>query len=394
VAITDAEVRRLRAETPGCQEVLHLNHAGMSLPPQRVLDAQIAHLQHEALRGGYRAAEEARPTMVRLRERLARLVGGEPDEIALVDSATRAWNAALHALPWVPGDTVLVGPSAYGSNMISLLQLARQRGVEVVALPATPDGHIDLEALEANLSPRVRLVALTHVATSSGTIQPAAAVGRIARAHDVPVLLDACQSAGQLPLDVSELGCAMLALTGRKYLRGPRGTGALWIRGDWCARLEPATLDARGATWTRADTYEIHPGAQRFELWESNVAGFVGLEAALELVEELDITAISDRIGQTARALRGALSDADGVRLHDRGPDLCGIVGFSVAGQAPATVKAALRAQGVNISVSEVKMTRLDLEPRGIESLLRASVHVTTTASEVDRFVSILGQLP
>jgi len=366
----------------------------MSLPPQRVLDAQIDHLQREALRGGYRAAEEAGPTLARLRERLASLVGGESHEIALVDSATRAWNAALHALPWAPGDEILVGPSAYGSNMISLLQLARQRGVVVVPLPSTPDGHMDLEALEANLGPRVRLVCLTHVATSSGTIQPAAAVGSIARAHEVPVLLDACQSAGQLPLDVAELGCAMLALTGRKYLRGPRGTGALWIRGDWCARLEPATLDARGATWSRADAYEVHPGAQRFELWESNVAGFVGLDAALSLVEELGITDISATIVQTAAELRRALSEVDGVCLHDRGPDLCGIVGFSVREREPAEVKAALRAQGINISVSEVKMTRLDLEPRGIETLLRASVHVTTSADEVARFVSILARLP
>jgi cysteine desulfurase/selenocysteine lyase len=387
------DVARLRADTPGCARVLHLNNAGAALPPAPVLDAVIGHLRREAEIGGYEAADEAEPGLKMGYRAIARLIGAAPDEIALVESATQAWTLGFHAFELGEGDRILTARAEYASNVISFLHLARARGVVVEVVPSDGDGVLDVEALRRMIDARTKLIAVTHVPTNGGLVNPAAAIGAVARAHGIPFLLDACQSVGQLPIDVDAIGCDMLSATGRKFLRGPRGTGFLYVRRTILDRLRPPFLDLHSARWTGARDYAVEPGAARFEMWESSIACRLGLGAAVAYALAVGIEAIATRIGTLAEILRERLAALPGVVVHDLGRKRCGIVTFTLEGVTARDTSARLRAQGINTSVSTAPFARWDMEPRGLSELVRASPHAYNTEDELDRFVSAVAAL-
>jgi cysteine desulfurase / selenocysteine lyase len=389
------DVGRLRAETPGCRsDIIHLNNAGAALMPAAVLRAMQDHLQKEALIGGYEAAALAEPEAEAARTEIAALIGGSADEIALTDSATRAWHAAVSAFDWQPGDEVLTVASEYSSHMIALRHLARLRGIVVRMAPDAADGTVDPEGLARMIGPRTRLIALTHMPTNDGLVNNAAEVGRIARDTGVPYLLDACQSVGQCPIDVTALGCTMLSATGRKYLRGPRGTGFLWARRDWAEAAVPLMLDLYSARWTQAEEYEIAPGARRFELWERNVAAQIGLGVACRLVRDTGVEPMWERIRALAARLREHLQECPGVTVHDRGTEQSGIVTFA-HDRIPAERLSGLLRQrfGINTSVSAVQLTRAELLERGVTHTVRASPHAFTREDEIDALTLALSRI-
>jgi cysteine desulfurase / selenocysteine lyase len=383
---TMIDVERARAETPGCGRVLHFNNAGAALPAASVLQTVIGHLELEAAVGGYEAARRAEAAVEGVYGAIGRLLGCAPDEIALVENATRAWDMAFYALEFRPGDRIVTAAAEYASNYIAFLQVARRSGAEIVVVPGDADGRLSLAALEAMVDERVKLIAVTHVPTHRGLVNPAAAVGRVARRLGIPFLLDACQSAGQIPLDVEAIGCDMLSATGRKYLRGPRGTGFLYVRRALAERLEPPFLDLHAATWTAPAEYRIRPDARRFENWEHSVAGRLGLGAAVVYALDLGIPAIQARVARLAAQLGGALDAVPGVRRHDGAPVECGIVTFTVAHRPAADVGHRLAGQGINVWVSSVTSARLDMAPRGLDAVVRASVHYYNTEEEIERF--------
>jgi cysteine desulfurase / selenocysteine lyase len=378
------DVERARRDTPGCDDVVHLNNAGAALVPAAVLDRVVAHLRLEARIGGYEAAARDAAAIEAVYESAARMLGCHPDEIALLDSATRAWTMAFYAIPFRPGDRILTSVAEYASNFIAYLQLAERRQVRVEVVPNDETGQLSVPALRELIDDRVGLISMTHVPTNGGLVNPAAEVGAVAREAGVLYLLDACQSGGQLPLDVEEIGCDLMSITGRKYLRGPRGTGLLYVRRAVLDELSPPMLDLHAATWVARDRYELRPDARRFEMWESNIAATLGLGAALDYAMSWGLPAIRDRVYQLADDLRERLSDLPGVRVHDIGRERCGIVTFTVAGMPPGQVKELLAAHRVNVSVSRAPSTRLDMEARGLDELVRASVHYYNTGNELD----------
>jgi len=381
------DVARARAQTPGCDGgMIHFNSAGASLQPRCVLDAVTDHLNLEARLGGYRALEQASGRAEAVYASAARLLQCATDEIALTESATRAWDVAFASFPLAPGDRILTAKAEYASNVLALLQAARRRGVAIDLAPDDRHGQVDVEALAALIGPRTRLIALTHAPTDSGLVNPAAAVGRAARGAGVPFLLDACQTAGQLPLDVEALGCDMLSFTGRKYLRAPRGTGVLYVRRAWIERMEPPTLDLRAATWAGPDHYDIRPDARRFETWEAAHANRLGLGAAIDHALDWGLDAIRARIERLAQTLRARLADSPGVTVHDRGVVLSGLVTFTRDGEAPIDAQRRLQAQDINVSVSAPGYARFD----GATPRIRASVHYFNTDAEIDRFITAL----
>ena len=387
------DIQRARQDTLGCAHVLHFNNAGSSLMPQSVLDAIIAHLQLEAEIGGYEAADRSHDLIEHTYDAVATLIGCARDEVAIVENATRAWDMAFYSLPFQPGDRILTAMSEYASNYIAYLQIAQKTGVVVEVIPNDTYGQISLDALRNALNDRVKLITITHVPTSGGLVNPAAEVGRIARAAGIPYLLDACQSIGQMPIDVEQIGCDMLSATGRKYLRGPRGTGFLYVRRSLLERLEPPFLDLHAAQWVARDRFEIRSDARRFENWETNYAGKIGLGVAIDYALQWGLDATWRRIKELAYQLRTRLSLLPGVIVHDRGVIQCGIVTFTVEDKEPAEIQRQLSQHAINVSVSDQSSTLLDLEARGLTTLVRASVHYYNTEEEVERFCTTLEKL-
>ena len=387
------DVARARSDTPGCENQAHFNNAGAALSPQPVLDTVIAHLNREAEIGGYEAAAEADDRLEHMYTAAARLIGGQPQEIAYIENATRAWDMAFYAIDWREGDQILTAQAEYAANYIAYLHMAKRRGVEIVAVPNDAHGQISIEALEARITERTKLIAITHIPTNGGLVNPAAEVGKVAKAHGVLYLLDACQSVGQIPVDVAAIGCDMLSATGRKYLRGPRGTGFLWVREPLIETLDPPLLDLHAATLTGPDSYEVRRDARRFENWESFVAGRLGLAAAIEYALGLGMDAIRDRIYALASRLRTGLDGIPGVTVRDLGAEKCGIVSFTVDGHAPADIKETLAAQRINVSASRRSSTLLDMAERQLDSLVRASVHYYNAGEEVDRLIGAVEAL-
>jgi cysteine desulfurase / selenocysteine lyase len=373
--------------------VAHLNNAGAALPPSAVTDAVIAHLRLEAEIGGYEAADAARDQVEAVYSALAELLGCQPDEIAVVENATRGWDMAFYSLGFEPGDRILTARAEYSSNVIAYLQVARRTGAVVEVVEDDEHGQFSVADLKERLGRgpgAVKLIAMTHVPTNGGLVNPAEEVGAVAREAGVPFLLDACQSAGQLPLDVRRIGCDMLSGTGRKFLRGPRGTGFLYVRREMLDKLEPPFLDLHAATWTGPGSFEIRGDARRFENWETNYAAKVGLGTAVSYALSWGLDAIEARVTALADGLRSRLLAADGVRVHDRGLRRCGIVTFTVDGVPSADVQRHLAANGVNTSVSRAADAQFDLRRRGLPDLVRASVHYYNTDAELDRLADLL----
>jgi selenocysteine lyase/cysteine desulfurase len=387
------DIKKLRVDTPACGSVLHFDNAGSSLMPLPVFDALQSVLRNENEVGGYEAERRAQDDLAAFYTEFGALLNASPDEIAYVENATRAWDMAFYGLDLQPGERVITHGSEYASNYLALLQQAKRRGIEIDLVPSNAFGQIDVAALEQMIGPKTKLIAITHVPTQGGLVNPAEEVGKVARKHGIFYILDACQSVGQIDVDVKAIGCDVLSGTGRKYLRGPRGTGFLYVRREILDRIDPPFIDLLSATWTGPDSYKIADGAKRFENFESYVAGRVGLTAAVRYARSVGLQNIEIRVAQLATTLRDELSQIAGVSVHDLGKRKCGIVTFQKAGLEPDEIANRLRQKNINVSVSVMPYARLDLEPRNISSLARASVHYFNTESEIGTFIQAIKTL-
>ncbi len=384
------DLQRARRETPGCENVLHFNNAGASLMPQSVLDATIAHLQLEAQIGGYEAAESSHSAVEHMYDAAATLIGCSRDEIAFIENATRAWDMGFYSIPLGPGDRILTAMAEYASNYIAFLQVAQKTGAIIDVIPDDEHGQISLDALRNAIDDRVKLIAITHIPTNGGLVNPVAAVGKVAREAGILYLVDSCQSIGQMPIDVNVIGCDMLSATGRKYLRGPRGTGFLYVRRSILDQLKPPLLDLHAAEWVARDKYEMRPDARRFENWETNYAGKIGLGVGIDYALQWSLDPIWRRIKALAYSLRARLSTLPGVIVRDHGVTQCGIVTFSIEGKDPEAIQRELAQHNINVSITTRSSTRLDMEARGLTSMVRASVHYYNSEEEVERFCTTL----
>lgn len=388
------DVEAVRQQTRGALSVSHLNNAGSSLVPSPVLETVVAHLRREEEIGGYEAAEEADDRLKGVYSSVARLIGAGPNEIALAENGSRAWAAAVYSFPFVSGTRVLIGHTEYAGNVIALRHLARRHDLQVVVLDDDSHGQVDVEHLQRELERGdVAMVALTHVPMANGLVNPAAEVGKRCRAAGVMFVLDACQSVGQMPLDVQSLGCDVLAGTGRKFLRGPRGTAFLYVRAGVMDRLEPAMLDGHSAVPTGAGGFEIRGDARRFESWEASAAGRLGLGRAADYALALGLDAVQERVAALAERLRGDLAAVPAVTVHDRGIIRCGIVTFSVKGSDARNIRSRLADERINVSVAPPSV-RAETLPAGRwpgeDMVVRASVHYYNTESELQRLVDFL----
>jgi len=388
------QIQRYRLETPGTQHHIHLNNAGAALMPEAVMEAIKRHLELESDHGGYEAAAMAKSRIQGFYQSLAKLLKCEPRNIAFATNATDAYSRALSAIPFERGDVILTTREDYVSNQLAFLQLVRRFGISIQYAETLPEGGVDPESVKSMVKKeRPRLVAVTHMPTYSGLIQDVAAVGQICREHDILYLVDGCQTAGQLDLNMKEIGCDFFSATFRKFLRGPRGTGFLYVSDRVLhSGMHPLFIDLHSANWTGDDTYTLAESARRFELWERAHALVLGARAATEYALSVDTSHIEQRVCRLANDLRQKLSAIDQVEVLDRGKSLGGIVTLHVSGWSPNNLKAVLDQAGINSSLVFMESARFEFQKRDIKWALRLSPHYYNLDSDLDEVAGLLDE--
>lgn len=380
---------KIRQETPHCDEVIHFNNAGASLSPKCVTDAQISHLLLEQKIGGYEAADKASLHQERFYSAFAELLNCQASEIAFLENATKAWHAAFHAIDLKPGDHIITADVEYASNYLDLLHSSRYKDLQLSTVARNEHGQVDVDSLRNEIKPNTKLICLTHIPSQRGDIQPAIEIGALAKEHELWFLLDACQSAGQLRLDVNELNCDFLCGTGRKYLRGPRGTGFLYVRQSRLQELVPAVVDLHSVQWQSPQEYALQENAKRFENWERNVAALIGLGVAVDYALDIGIDNIEKRVSHLARTLHDELQKMSNVVVQERSIELSGITTFSRTDQDADSTRQQLMQAGINTSISRQSNAQLDLGKQQLD-VNRASIHYYNTEEEIERFIDVL----
>ncbi|MDJ0955410.1 MAG: aminotransferase class V-fold PLP-dependent enzyme [Arenicellales bacterium] len=384
------DIGRIRAETKGCKYVVHFNNAGSSLMPDPVADVVLEHLELERKIGGYEALEQNVERLDGFYTSFAKFFNCESAEIAYVENATRAWDMAFYSIPFRPGDRIITTKTEYVSNYLSFLQMTKRSGVVIDVAPNDDSGQVSLQGLEEMISDQTKLISITHVPTHQGLVNPVEEIGRIANKYKILYLLDACQSTGQIPIDVRKIGCDLLSATGRKFLRGPRGTGVLYVKNSITETLEPPFIDLKSATWYEKNKYKMRPDAKRFENWERYVAGQIGLARAVEYALEIGVEAIWLRVRALGAQLRQRLNQLDKISTHDIGSELSGIVTFSKENESAESIMKRLSRSRINTDVARVTSAQLDMGERNLSEVVRASVHYFNTETEIDRFCEVL----
>ena len=384
------DIIRARKETLACEDIVHFNNAGAALMPIPVSDILHSYLDKEERIGGYETASDENELLDHFYNSAANLLNCEVDEIAFVENATRAWDMAFYGFKFAPGDKILTTFAEYGSNVVAYNQQVKRFGVEVIFVPNDEHGQIDIHALKNLIDHRVKLISITHIPTGGGLVNPAKEIGEIAKSEKIPFLLDRCQSMGQLPMNVKELGCDIACGTGRKYLRGPRGTGLLYVRKELIEKLEPPILDQHAATLLSPNEYQIRSDAKRFENWEQYFAGKAALGGAIDYALSFGLDSIQSRIYQLADKLRGKLKEIERIRVTDEGLEKCGIVTFMADRMFPSNIKRSLRKHRINVSISKGSGSLVSFKHRGLTEVVRASLHYYNTEQEIDYFVEVL----
>ena len=391
--LTEVDIQKLRAETKGTREVIHFNNAGSSLPPDEVVNSVVNYLQEEAVKGGYETEAKYQGELNNTYNLIAELINAEPDEIAVVENASTAWWIVFNGINFTSGDEIIASEFEYVTNYIGLLSAQKRYGVVIKVVYNDEFGNYPIIELEKAISPRTKLILATHIPSTAAGILPVAEIGKIAKKHNILYLLDACQSVGHIPVDVKEIQCDMLAVTGRKYLRAPRGTGFLFVRKDVQNQLNATIMDGFSTSSITIDEFKLRDDARRFELYEKSRALTLGLGKAVKYALAIGIDRISQRIIYLANLLRTQLRSIDGITVHDFGADLCGIVTFSVKNMACIAVKNGLAEKHINISIGQAQSTLYFMDKNKLDSILRASVHYYNDESEISSVCDALKQI-
>ena len=392
---SNEEILSIRSETEGCANVIHLNNAGASLMPNVVAQSIMDHIKLEAGIGGYEASALKTASIQEFYTQAAKLVNCKPANIAFTASATDSYTRALSSIPFKKGDVILTSNDDFISNQIQFLSCQKRFGVKIERVRNAPCGGIDLDDLDHQLKTlRPRLLSITHIPTNSGLVQPVKKIGEIASKYDTFYILDACQSIGQMKLDIDELKCDFLSVTNRKYLRGPRGAGFLYVSDKALeSGLEPLFIDMRGAEWVEKDVYRQRNGAIRYEDWEFAYSLVLGTRYAIEYCLRIGEQRIWQRVKELSGYLRRELSEINKLSVLDKGPELGGLVTFTVPGSDPAYLTEQLRQRKINVVPSYREFAVIDFDAKNVKWAIRASPHYYNTMDEIDQFVDAVKQL-
>ncbi len=390
---TNEEYIKVRRDTPGLSSRIHLDNCGSSLMPRPVVDIMSSYLESEIRLGGYVAQEQQSKKLAAVYQSLATLFGGAPADYALTSGAVDAWSKAFYSIPLTSADNIVTVYNEYCSNYVACLQRAKREGVEIRIARSAKDGSLDLDHLSELVDENTKIVSITHVASSSGQVVDLTAIKPIVKKYGAYYLLDACQSVGQLPVNFVEIGCDIATATSRKFLRGPRGIGFLYINKHSRQRLEPAMLTNQSAAWTGDGEYKLVDDASMFEMWERSCLNQLGFGAALEYLRAIGLEKATAQTQYVAHGLRSAVYSLKGVEATCQEDASAAIITFNKNGWSALDVRTELEKLGIAVQVSTVFHTRLDLGARGIDSAVRVSPHYYNDQSEFDRFLNAVDEL-
>lgn len=378
------DVKKARAETPAAGSAVYLNNAGCSLMPRPVMDAIQEYVALEANVGGYPAMEKEAVAREAVYDSIARLINAKPSEIALTGSNTLAWTSVFHGMRFKEGDRILTSRSEYGANYVAFLQMRKRTGCRIEVIPSDNSGATSPTALEKMIDGDVKLIAINWIPTNGGLVNPVAEIGRVANRHGIPYLVDACQAVGQMPVDAREIGCNYLTSAGRKWLRGPKGSGFLYVSEESLEDFEPAIIDDIGAPWVSPDTYELLPDARRFETHEHAPALRLGLGAAVEYAMALGLENIRDHVRGVAEGIRSELSRMPGIAVQDLGTERGALVTFNHETVPAAEITSRLSEKDILVKTIPRAGALNDTVARGINELVRVSAHYFNSGDDVE----------
>lgn len=388
-------IQQLRADTPACEQLIHFNNAGASLPTLQVSKAIKDYLDFEANNGGYETAEIFKPQTDLFYGLAAELIGAHARNIAYTTSATDGYGRVLASIPFKAGDTILTTTNDYVSNQLSFMALRQRFGLQIVLCKNEPSGQLDLDNLRAKLQHyQPKLVAITHIPTNSGLVQPMREIGQIVAESGCLYIADVCQSLGQMEVKATDIKADFMTGTFRKFLRGPRGAGLLYVSDRALEMgLSPFSLDSRAATWTSPESFVLSADAKRYEYWEISYALQMGSVAALKYLLALGIENVALRNKQLSTLLRAELAENRKIKLLDRGNTLCNIITFNVDGHSMPEVHAHLKKHKINASVSTITGAQIDFTEKKVDGAVRLSPHYYNTIEEIERVVKCLDTL-
>ncbi len=388
-------LEKIRRDTPGCHDKIFFNSAGASLMPSFVVETIKGYFEQEEQLGGYKVQDLQVTIINEFYEEVAKLLNCLPRNIAFANSATDAYAKAISSIAFKAGDTVLTTDDDYVSNYIAFISLKNRFGINILRSGNLENGDLDLEHFEAQIQEhQPKLVAVTHVPTNSGKIQDVVGVGKLCKKYDILYLLDACQSVGQMPVDVEEIGCDFLSVTGRKFLRGPRGTGFLYASDRMLEEgYMPLFADAGGADWIAAEQYRPHKEAKRFQLWENSYAILLGLKEAVKYLNDLGVQNVFDYNQTLLKQLTKGLQSIPGIKTYDEGSRRSNIITFRKGNLQQRQIKSKLDEAGIYYSVSGINYALIDYQKKGVDWTIRFSPHYFNTVEEINRALTIVDNL-
>ena len=388
-------IELLRSETPGCRTKLHFNNAGCSLHPLPVVNAVRTYLEEESLTGGYEYAAIKAHELDEFYHSAARLFHCKPENIAFTTSSTDSYIKALSSIPFKAGDIILTSINDYVSNQIQFLSLQKRFGVQIIRAKNTESGEVDVNSVaELIKKHHPVLVAITHVPNNTGMIQPVEEIGDLCFEHDVIYIVDACQSSGQLNVDTTKIKCDFLTAATRKFMRGPRGGGILFVSDKMLMNAkEPMFIDMRGADWMEDNIYKPVADAKRFELTEMSYAIQMGASAAINYILNLGIDSIAERNAMLCSYARTKLSAIPTVRLLDLGKNLSAIISLTTENYNVFDLKSELIRRNINVGAAAKKFALMDFNQKHVDAALRISPHYYNTLEEIDLLVESISEI-
>jgi selenocysteine lyase/cysteine desulfurase len=385
-------VQKFRDDLPAIGDKLFFNSAGSSLMPNSVVDRMNSYIREEQLYGGYSIGQKYEAELSEFYTEAALLINCDANNIAFETSATDAYMKALSSFNFSVGDTILTSENDYISNQLAFISLHERYQIKIIRARNNEFGDLDLIDFEDQIKKHSPvLVSITHIPSSSGLIQPVEEVGELCKKYDIWYLLDACQSVGHIKVDVKKIGCDFLSATGRKFLRGPRGTGFLFVSDEALAsNLKPLFLDMRGAQWTSIDNYTLINSAKRFEHWEFGYALQLGLKEAIRYANEVGSSNIENYNIQLSTKLRNGLKTISGLNVMDIGSKLGSIITINSEKETLYNIEQKLKSNNVFYSVGYKGNALIDFTNKGIDWVVRFSPHYFNTEEEVEQLLDLL----